>query len=485
MRGIAFITVLLLIVSSAFARSSEVLPKKTDDVQSLRETGLPWVDYHFDATGHLSSVSIGRKERVRFDWSWGDLPRIQLEPWTIELQVRNQVLYETLSDPSGAQRRSIETPLTGRRYPKAPAVLDGLADEVEFDRDWKARLRVSGPDDVEMVGLHNESLKIHFVSAGPHVRIGRLPGTAIPVLWDLELPLDIPANVRNVLPTRLIVSARGSVELTAPEPLEDAISAIWVSRPEANHSGVEFVSAVRRDRSPGSVSASVGALMLWACGYNERWSCWTDGTDWYCSNYYEPYYCWSPDPGGSPPPPDTGGGGGGAPPDPRESVRDLYRQYCPTVPNSNWLLDRTQYAANPLSNFFSFDDWRDGNGTYQLVMVDPVLPDKLTQMQAELDTVSLPPLSDPGYGGGYRLPGTDSRTPCGDHCYGLAVDLSIRAANGSHDCHLWNLLAAAAHDVGGWVEPADTIAPNGGVPDHFHVAFDGRTNTDYGDACNN
>jgi hypothetical protein len=106
-------------------------------------------------------------------------------------------------------------------------------------------------------------------------------------------------------------------------------------------------------------------------------------------------------------------------------------------------------------------------------------------MQAYLDTMTSPALSDPGNGAGYRIPGQDATTPCGDHCYGTAVDLSVRNTSGVHDCNIWNALAGAAADAGGWVEPASMIAPNGGVPDHFHVAFDGRTNTNYGDACTN
>jgi hypothetical protein len=41
------------------------------------------------------------------------------------------------------------------------------------------------------------------------------------------------------------------------------------------------------------------------------------------------------------------------------------------------------------------------------------------------------------------------------------------------------------HAANGWVEPASMTAPGGGVPNHFHAAFDGRTNTNYGDACTN
>jgi hypothetical protein len=188
--------------------------------------------------------------------------------------------------------------------------------------------------------------------------------------------------------------------------------------------------------------------------------------------------------GGVTPPP--GDGSGGAPPPqetPQQQQRDLYvNQPCSPVPDASQFLDSSGYNASGLANYFSFDDFKFGTAKY--VLVDQALVSGLSAMQSELDTMKLPGLSGT-HGEGYRTPGSNGDTPCGDHVYGKAVDLNIHNSSGVHDCHIWNALAGAANAAGGWVEPASMTAPNGGVPDHFHVAFDGRPSTNYGDACTN
>ena len=102
----------------------------------------------------------------------------------------------------------------------------------------------------------------------------------------------------------------------------------------------------------------------------------------------------------------------------------------------------------------------------------------------------MPRIGEPGAGGGYRLPGANANTPCGQHAYGRAIDLSVRQMDnygnntGPYDCTLWNALAACATAAGGWVEPLSLMKSRGDAL-HLHVSFGQPPNSpaDYGDAC--
>lgn len=179
----------------------------------------------------------------------------------------------------------------------------------------------------------------------------------------------------------------------------------------------------------------------------------------------------------------TGSGGTGTSSQ-LSTLETAYKDTCgDTVTNSDFL-DETAYNQSGLQNYFPWSDYR--YGTYNYVMMGQALVGVVQSMVDCMDN-NFPPIGDPGNGGGWRPPGSSSSTPCGDHVYGDAIDLTVKALtqtgfNDNYDCHLWNALAQCAHDAGAWVEPISTIVQNG--PPHFHFSWrNGSTNTDYGDAC--
>jgi hypothetical protein len=363
-------------------------------------------------------------------------------------------------------------------------LLDALAADLGLTPGWQEGMEATSGNDVQL-RANGKTISIHFHSLGEGVRVGESEAKA--VLWDEDLPLGVTGRLGEVVPSRLVVTSSGAVHLAAEMPIAGGIDGIWTNDPLGAH--VTF----RKQLDPTSVihaaSTNVHAEMIWTCGESEHWYCYWDGTSAGCYNYYTPTYCNSNDGAGytpPPSPPDEGGGGPTSPPPktPQQTQRDLYvNEGCSPIPDESQFLDRDGYDKSGLGNYFIFDAFKLASKDY--VLVHPALVKGLSVMTSELDTMSLPGLSNYADGAGYRIPGSNQSTPCGDHCYGTAVDLSIRNSAGAHDCHTWNVLAAAAHAANGWVEPASMIAPGGGVPDHFHVAFDGRTNTDYGDACTN
>lgn len=168
---------------------------------------------------------------------------------------------------------------------------------------------------------------------------------------------------------------------------------------------------------------------------------------------------------------------------PQQQQADLYvtNPNCSIFPAASEFLDSTGYGSSDLQNYFSFNDFKSPSANY--VLADSRL---VAGLGAMAQTVPIPGLSAPGNGAGYRIPGANPKTPCGAHCYGTAVDLSVRNSSGVHDCRIWNALAAAGNAAGGWVEPASLITDGSktGTLDHFHVEFGRTSDPKYGDGCN-
>ncbi|HEY2325269.1 MAG TPA: hypothetical protein VGJ82_20595 [Thermoanaerobaculia bacterium] len=180
----------------------------------------------------------------------------------------------------------------------------------------------------------------------------------------------------------------------------------------------------------------------------------------------------------------SGGGGTGTSGSQLSSLKNMYQTTCGDALTDGDFLDETAYNQSGMQNYFSWSDYH--YESYNYVMMDQSMVGIVASVADCMDN-NLPSMGQPNEGGGYRTPGSNSSTPCGDHVYGDAIDLTIKALtqtgyNGNYDCHLWNALAQCAHDAGAWVEPIDQILADG-FP-HFHFAWkNGQTNTDYGDAC--
>src|ERR1041385_8984218 len=177
----------------------------------------------------------------------------------------------------------------------------------------------------------------------------------------------------------------------------------------------------------------------------------------------------------------TTGGGGVTYPQVLTDQKNLYQTECgEDIPYANFL-DQSAYNSKGMP--FPWSSYQYSG--YDYVLLDSKLDDGTKNIDDCMvgKEMSIPPISDPGAGGGYRVPGANSSRPCESHVHGLALDLTIKTWNGTgfdlpYDCHMWNELAACAHAAGAWVEPWSQIVAEGAP--HFHFGFNSPANSDYG-----
>lgn len=393
----------------------------------------------------------------------GDVPTVRFaDRWTVHTELLDpQTIRQETFDFKGERVRLATPSLEGRRYARVPVVLEAVAEELALPAVCRESLRYTGPDGAAIPhGGGEVAVRLHSLSPGR--RVGSINGAA--AFWDLDLPVDFGGRLAAVLPTRLVVTRTGVLQLSSPRPLYDAVESMWTGPAGSNEAQARFVADRR-------TSDRIGAELLWVCGYTEHWYCTSEGSTGYCSNYYEPYYCYSGgggggggDGGGYDPPP----GGGGTTTDAElTAIKKEYNDYCGYTPATSEFSTASSYQPGPLHQF-SFGDLKSPESPYAIIT--DALKNGLAAMIIELDNQT-PNLTD-----AYRTP---SERPagsagCGAHTRGTAVDISIRNETGAFDCNMWNYMAAAANASGGWVESwADTIA--GGTP-HLHVDW-GRAAT--------
>ena len=461
--------------------ASDPIPNATSAARTITFPGLPAVTYDV-IQSHLSAVRIdGRLILIVVTAPDGAVQSMEAPGrWSWRFATGGGNIHHRFAVTGGHGQYDGDVPMdTQQLGSELPVFLDTVRDELGLPEVWQGMtvVRSVGADGYDVIDSGTRSTIVRLRQSADDVRVG-LSSSGAPLFYDLRLPVSVPDAQAGAVPTRLIVSHTGRMQLALAAPRHNAITSVmWSADPRVrgvtyNHFVLEMPAGTGR----------VHSLMMWQCG--AYYSCYDDPNTGYTC-WWQDQYCDSTQPRHSQPPYDGGGGpgGGGTPPPqtPQDAQRDLYvSQPCSPVPFASDFLDSSGYGGSGLQNYFSFADFKSPSKDY--VLVDSAL---VTGLAAMSQTVTIPGLSDPGNGAGYRIPGANSATPCGDHIYGTAVDLNVHNSNGAHDCHIWNALAAAGNAAGGWVEPASMIAPNGGVPNHFHIAFDGRTNTNYGDACTN
>lgn len=418
----------------------------------LTYPGLPTISYRSDPAGRLVDVVVDGRSVLQYDWSAAEVPSVRFaDQWTIRTELLDsKTIRQETFDFNGERIRLATPSLKGRRYARLPVVLDAVAEELALPASWRDTFRFTGQDSAAIAHGGGE-LALRLQSMSPGRRIGFIDGTA--AFWDLDLPVDFGGRLAGVLPTRLVVTRSGALQLSAPKPLYDALETVWTGPDGSTETHARFVTEQpRQDR--------VRSEMYWVCGYSEHWWCTSYG-DWgYCGNYYEPYYCYSNAD-------QSGGGSSGEDPE-LTNIKREYEISCGYVPDDSELVTARSYQPGPLHQY-GFSDLKSPQSPYAIITAE--LQGGLANMIVHLDNQT-PTLTD-----AYRTP---SERPagsagCGGHTRGTAVDLSIRNETGAFDCRVWNYMAAAANASGGWVESwADTVA--GGDP-HLHIDWGRPANT--------
>ena len=451
-------------------------------LRAISYNGLPQITYETKGQ-HLSAVLVNDRLVLSIVATADGVQQI-IAPgswtWNFETIPNSSVVHHRFAVTGGVGKYDGDVLVGSQAVDyELPVWLDTVARDIGLPDRWQTVTTVKevGGGAFDVADSRTSQTLVRLRRFEDDVRVG-LAHSGTPLFYDLQLPISVPANQTGTVPTRLIVTATGSIQFGLKSPTANALtSVVWsiASR------GVTYTYLVAEAAHAGRVNA----LLFWQCG--SYYSCYDDPSTGYYTCWWQDEWCYSPDPAPPPPPdPDSGGGTPPSPPPPgsREWTQQQYSDYGCTVPALSKFLDRSQYNATGMMNYFSFDAWKSSQSDY--VLVDQGTINGLAAMQAELDTMSLPSLSAPGAGAGYRVAGENSSTPCGTHCYGRGVDLSIRNSSGAHDCHIWNVLAAAAHMPAGGSSLRARSSPPAVVRIIFmSVSMDARTRITAMDATRN
>src|SRR5205085_8254653 len=192
----------------------------------------------------------------------------------------------------------------GRQFPHPAAVLDAFAADLGLSGGWQQGMETLSAAEVRLPA-NGKIVTIRYHATGEGVRVGESDGK--PVLWDIDLPLGVSGRLGQLVPSRLIVTSTGAVQLAADIPFVDGIESIWTNDVSATH--VSF----RTPRAEATVhGAGLGphAEMMVVCGYTEFDSCWDYPGGSVCNADVFLYYCDNGS-GGSYTPPSGDGSGGG------------------------------------------------------------------------------------------------------------------------------------------------------------------------------
>src|SRR4029077_17812473 len=119
------------------------------------------------------------------------------------------------------------------------------------------------------------------------------------------LPLGVSGRLAQLVPSRLIVTSTGAVELAADIPFFDGIESIWTNDASGSHASFGIL---RADATVGSASVGPHVEMMAICGYMEFDSCWGVSGGSVCSVSVYTSYCDDGSGGGTYVPPDGGTG---------------------------------------------------------------------------------------------------------------------------------------------------------------------------------
>lgn len=263
--------------------------------RQLKNVGLPTITYVSDSDGRLSEVLMEDKPIVSYDWS--------VEPDTVSVRFfsRWRIVTTVLADGSATQlvsdsrgtERAFGAILAhGRSFARPVAVVDALAADFGMSSGWQQDLQTISPNDVRLPTA-GKTVTIHYHSIERGVRVGETDNK--PLLWDIDLPLELNGRLGQVVPSRLIVTSSGAVQLAAETPFEDGIESIWSNDPSGSESSFRTLHAAAITHSASLAPHAEMRMMCdasYICTYSD--GCPSCGG---CSTTY--YYC------------DTGTGGGG------------------------------------------------------------------------------------------------------------------------------------------------------------------------------
>jgi len=275
--------------------------------RELTYAGLPAITYVFDGDNLLSEVRMGGAQVASYDWTTAPyaVPVRFFNRWTVVTSVLpDGSASQQVTDSHGVDRASGTILPHGRQFPRPVAVLDVFAADLGIGEGWQKEMEMTSAGEVRLPA-NGKTVALRFHAVGQGIRVAELDGK--PVLWDIDLPLGVSGRLGQLVPSRLIVTSTGAVQLAADAPFVDGIESIWTNDASATH--VSF-RIPRADAAVHTANLRLHAEMMVVCGYTEFDSCWDTATGASCSADVFFSYCDNGGGGGYIPPSGDGSGGG-------------------------------------------------------------------------------------------------------------------------------------------------------------------------------
>jgi hypothetical protein len=301
-KQIAMVFLTLLIAASALAAKPSGAPTR-----ELTYPGLPAITYVSNSDGSLAEVKVGGKQIVSYDWTTAPyaVPMRFFNRWTVITSVLpDGSASQQIMDSHGAQHAPRTVLPHGRQFPRPAVVLDAFAADLGLSGEWQQGMEATPAGEVRLPA-NGKIVTIRYHAIGEGVRVAESDGK--PLLWDIDLPLGASGRLGQLVPSRLIVTSTGAVQLAADIPFVDGIESIWTNDASASH--VSFRTP-RADATAHGAGLRPHAEMMVVCGYTEFDSCWDVYGGAVCDAHVYLSYCDDGGGSGYTPPPGDGSGGG-------------------------------------------------------------------------------------------------------------------------------------------------------------------------------
>src|SRR5207248_319591 len=215
---------------SLFVAASALAAKPGGPVtRELAYAGLPAITYVSNSDGLLSEVRIGGKQILSYGWTTAPytVPVRFFNRWTVITSVLpDGSASQQVMDSHGAEHASRTVLPHGRQFPRPAVVLDAFAADLGLSGEWQQGMETTPAGEVRLPA-NGKLVTIRYHATGEGARVAESDGK--PVLWDIDLPLGVSGRLGQLVPSRLIVTSTGAVQLAADIPFVDGIESIWTN----------------------------------------------------------------------------------------------------------------------------------------------------------------------------------------------------------------------------------------------------------------
>ncbi len=180
--------------------------------------------YVINGDGRLSEVSMAGRPIVSYDWSAAPyaVPMRFFNRWSVVTAVLpDGSAMQQVVDSRGAQRAFGSVLAHGHEFGRPSALLDAYAADLGLAAGWQEGMQTTSANDVRLQA-NGKAIAIRFRQIGEGVRVAE--ADAKPILWDIDLPLAVDGRLGQVVPSRLIVTSSGAVQLSGDTPPSAACS---------------------------------------------------------------------------------------------------------------------------------------------------------------------------------------------------------------------------------------------------------------------